>query len=312
MKPYLSLPKTTRYHTHDLSSDNNYRLKNTFELHEIVQEDINETSTQDKIDAYDEYIFLVLHIPKYIKERDKYVFNEFNIILGKTFIVTLCDHPSKNIKNIKESYESKFHDNHYHYESSDEYKTSSYYLLYKIIDTMYDKMLYWLRNFTQDLRKIEQMIFEDYRLTPDVLEKIMIKRRNLVLIKHTFLPHKEILEELQKETLKFFWGELEVYFEDLLYKIDKIIWNVEVLNEDIDSLYDAHDALIWMKTNRIITLLTIFTAILWVLTFVTWFYWMNVPLPFSWSSHIAWSLGITMVSIIGWMIRRFYKKNRIY
>jgi Mg2+ and Co2+ transporter CorA len=37
---------------------------------------------------------------------------------------------------------------------------------------------------------------------------------------------------------------------------------ITIVGEDIDSLYDTYNALVSMKINSIITVLTIFTAIL--------------------------------------------------
>ena len=68
--------------------------------------------------------------------------------------------------------------------------------------------------------------------------------------------------------LKFFGGELDVYFEDMAYKIDKILSMVNVIHEDIDSLYDTYNAMVNMRTNTIITVLTIFTALMGIFTLI--------------------------------------------
>jgi Mg2+ and Co2+ transporter CorA len=39
-------------------------IKN-LDLHEMVEQDILESSAQDKIDTYDDCIFLIIHFPKY-------------------------------------------------------------------------------------------------------------------------------------------------------------------------------------------------------------------------------------------------------
>ena len=98
---------------------------------------------------------------------------------------------------------------------------------------MYDKTLRTLQAFAKDLRGLENNVFQNSRLDKSILEQIMVRRRNAVVIKHMFLPHQEIIGLLQKETLKFFGGELDVYFEDLAYKVDKILNVVEILDEDI-------------------------------------------------------------------------------
>ncbi|MBR6906951.1 hypothetical protein IKN40_00105 [bacterium] len=39
-------------------------IKN-LDLHEMVEQDILESSAQDKIDTYDDCVFLIIHFPKY-------------------------------------------------------------------------------------------------------------------------------------------------------------------------------------------------------------------------------------------------------
>lgn len=275
MKPFLHLKWVDRHYEYAPSKEYLDELVTTYNLHEIVEEDIISQSAQDKIDVYDNCLFVVLHFPKYQENLQKYVVNEFSVILGKEYIVTLTRYKTNHIETIKNEYEQEIS----RMTDGETFKFSPYYILYMLIDEMYHKILHALRNFTSDLREIEETVFSSRKLDKSLLEQIMIKRRNIVTLKHMILPQRDILKQLQKETLKFFGWELDVYFEDLEYQLDKIMRNIDTVTEDIDSLYDTYNATVNMKINSIITILTIFTAIIWVLTLVTWFYGMNVPLP---------------------------------
>jgi len=275
MQKFLNLEHLDRYHLTSPSSSELNWLMEQFDLHEIIEEDLVEKSTQDKVDVYDQYLFVVLHIPKYNKDRGKYVLNEFKIILWKEFIVTIASRETAHFEKVKDWYIQQMDE----LEDDEQYKLSPYYVLYKIIDVMHDKVLRGLRYFGSDLRVMEEAVFDESFNTRTVAD-MSIKRRNVVTIKHGVLPQKEIIEELQAEVVKkLWWTKLEVYFEDLQYKIDKIMWNMSILAENIDSLYDAFDAMMTTKTNTNIMMLTTFTVILWVLTLVTGFYGMNVDLP---------------------------------
>lgn len=65
----------------------------------------------------------------------------------------------------------------------------------------------------------------------------------------------------------------------MAYKIDKILGMVAIIHEDIDSLYDTYNAMVNMRTNTIITVLTIFTALMGIFTLIAGLFGMNVPLP---------------------------------
>jgi magnesium transporter len=173
-----------------------------YDLHDIIVEDMKEISTQDKIDVYDECLFLVLHFPKFEAKSKRYAMNEFNCILGKDYIVTITKYKTSIIEDIKEEYSEELKtDKEDGHEAI--YKTSPYYILYRIIDAMYDKTLHGIKRFQNDMIQTEAKIFDKHGDTSSV-EEIMQKRRNMVILRHMMNPQIEIITELQKETEKLF------------------------------------------------------------------------------------------------------------
>jgi Mg2+ and Co2+ transporter CorA len=137
-------------------------------------------------------------------------------------------------------------------EDPEKYKISPYYILYKIIDVMFDKTLKILSKSNRDIVELEEEIFSAKGLSKKHLEQMMIKRRNLVFLEHLFIPQTELLSELQKTIEKFYEGQLDLYFEDLLYKLDKIENNISVLTKNISSLSEIYNTLMNIKLNSII------------------------------------------------------------
>lgn len=307
MEPFLRLKGVDRHYEYAPSKEYLDELVQKYDLHEIVEEDIISQSAQDKIDVYDNCLFVVLHFPKYQANLQKYVVNEFSVILGKEYIVTLTRYKTNHFETIKSDYEKEIAK----LTEDEKYKFSPYYILYMIIDEMYHKNLHALRNFTSDLRDIEDEVFTNRKLKKSTLEQIMIKRRNIVTLKHMIMPQREILKQLQQETLKFFWGELDVYFEDLEYQLDKIMRNIDIVSEDIDSLFDTYNATVNLKINSIITVLTTLTAVTGMLTLIAGFRWMNVPLPGGGDALAFLYLACAMVFLAMVMLLIFKRLGRI-
>jgi magnesium transporter len=155
MEKFLSIGKMTWVHFSNPSAQEIKEIVETYNVHDIIQQDMRETNTQDKIDIYDECIFIVLHFPKYQKANSKYFSNEFNIILGKDYIVTVTKYHTNHIDNIRKQYSEDIATK----DPDDEFKISPYYILYKIIDSMYDKFLNSLNKFTLDLNNLEDAVF---------------------------------------------------------------------------------------------------------------------------------------------------------
>ncbi|MDR0369962.1 MAG: hypothetical protein LBH96_05715 [Candidatus Peribacteria bacterium] len=279
-------------------------LVEKYNLHEIIEQDFLDITTHDKIDVYDDCIFLVMRFPKYNPKTKKHFANHLHAILGKHFILTVTSYVTNNIQKIQDTYRTELLE-----DDAEEFKLSPYYILYKIIDAMYDKVLTGLAKFSQDLVKIEDYALDLNTLDEDLLSELLVKKRNAVLMKHLIAPHTEILRELQVATLNFYEGDLDVYFEDLQYKTDKIISYISIVKENTESLFDVSDTLTTMKTNRVISILTIFTVVLGILTWLSGMYGMNVDLPFDDS---PWAFTLLTVFMIGVAILTmlFFRKKK--
>ena len=283
-------------------------IKN-LDLHEMIEQDILESSAQDKIDTYDDCVFLIMHFPKYNEKLWKYVSNEMNVILGKDFIITITKYPTNNIEKIRQEYEAEIKEE---WDDAEEYKISPYYILYKIIDVMYDKILLGLNKFNQDLTEIEKQVFDKNFVDKEFLKTILIKKRNAVLLKTIISPQEEILVELQKATANFYEWDLDVYFEDLEYKTSKILGQISIIHENIDSISEIFNTITNMMTNTNIGVLTVLTVVIWIMTMISGIYWMNiVNLPISDNPYAFYYLiwGMSLFALATLLI---FKKKKWY
>ncbi len=287
------------------------KLSQLFDFHEIIEEDLLETNIQDKVDTYDDYVFLVLHFPKYRPSLQRYILNEFKIILGNNFIISISSHSSSHIRRLMEQYQKESEQ----IEDDEEYKISTYYILYLIIDSMYEKTITLLQKNNKDILEMEEKLFAGKGLSKDLLEKMMIKKRNINFLKYIFIPQAEILEEAKNILVEFFDNdpesqeEIEVHFEDLEYKLDKVQNQIKILASHIDSLTEVYNSLMNIQINTIITILTIFTAIVGIHTLIAGWYGMNVPLPGQNNPFAFWFiLASTIIITLGMIILFRIKK----
>ncbi len=288
----VTIGGVTRIHLVDPSPKDLKPLVEKYNLHEIIEQDFLDFTTQDKMDVYDESIFVVMRFPKYNERTEKYFANTMHAILGKDFIITVTSNVTNNIQKIQDIYREELEQ-----DSSDKFKFSPYYILYKIIDVMYDKAIVGLAKFSQDLVKMENSALDMDAIDEKLLSLLLIKKRNAILTKQIVLPHSEILRELQEATVNFYEGDLDVYFEDLQYKTDKIISLISIIKENTESLFDVSDTLTQMKSNKVISVLTIFTVIFGVWTWMSGMYGMNVLLPFQEEARAFWGVVSLLILI---------------
>lgn len=304
MKETLKIWKTNRVHISEPKVSEIEQIIDKYNLHEIVEQDLEDENIQDKIDVYDDFIFIVLHFPKYNEKTQRYFSNELKVVMWKDTIISITKYETNNIAKMKSDYQRDLKEN-----KDDAFKISPYYILYMIIDLMYDKTLNALSKFNKDLTKIENEAFQTEDTSSESLKNLLKKKRNSVFLRHLFVPQNEILEELQKATINMYKWDLDVYFEDLQYKTDKIIANINMVSENTDSVYDIYHTLTNIRTNNIMSILTIFTAIIWIMTLISWIFWMNILLPFS--SNPNWLLILVWIMIlVGAIMLVFFKKMK--
>lgn len=82
------------------------------------------------------------------------------------------------------------------------------------------------------------------------------------MLKHFMLPQGEILHELQKVSAEFYKGDIDVYFEDLEYKADRIMGSINIAKESTEAIANIYNTLANIKTNTVVSLLTTFTVII--------------------------------------------------
>ncbi|USN56981.1 MAG: magnesium transporter CorA family protein [Candidatus Peribacteria bacterium] len=271
----VSIKGVSRTHVVRPTPDQIQELADRYDLHDLIVEDVEDARVQDKIDMYDDHTFIVLHFPKYDTVKKRYFGNEFNIIMGKDYIVSFTSYETSHIAAIRH----EFNEDIERMEKSEKFKASPYFVLYTMIDVMYDKMMSALIKFQRDLGILEDGIFGDKGLQTSLLEELLIKRRNSTMLKHMLFPQKEILTELHTMTEKLYGGELDVYFEDLEYKLDKVLGMIAIVNETTVSLSETYGSLASVQTNQVVSVLTIYTVVIGLMTLITGFYGMNVALP---------------------------------
>ena len=76
-----------------LSEKETRKILEKYNFHELDIEACLEDNQRARIDSYEDYIFMVLHFPKYNRVKKMYELNEFNIFLGKDFLITFRNFP---------------------------------------------------------------------------------------------------------------------------------------------------------------------------------------------------------------------------
>lgn len=277
-------------------------LKNHYKFHHLDLEDCLSEIQRPKIDEYEDYLFIVLHIPVEKGAKKQVETSELNIFIGQNFVITLHDdNPTikevfencKKKKKIKEEYMSK----------------GTGYFLYMIIDDLFESGFPLIDGLSKHMNELEKDVFDEHR-SRDRLREILRLKKDIINFRRIIMPQRAIIAQLEHKNKKFLPENLDVYFDDIVDKIEKIWNNLENLQELVTSLQDTNESIISHNTNNVIKILTIFSVVMLPLTFITGFYGMNVnTLPFAKSPSSLIIIAGILVGVAVVMITYFrYKK----
>ena len=278
-----------------------------YDFHELDIEACLEENQRSRVDVYDKYLFILLNFPKYNQLKKLYEQNEFDIFLWKDFIITFRDFWNTHIDTIFNKY-SDIKELEKEIDDDEEHKLTSAFVLYEILQSMLEKLFKVRLNISRDLKLLEKLVFESSKTS--LVKDIMIKKRNIVVLKHMLKPQIPVLKLIEFNVNKLFDSEIEVYFEDLEDKLEYVVNDIEMQEEHIDSIEDAFKSLTDIKMNWIMTVLTLFSAFLLPLTLITSFYWMNISLPFQNNPEVVYFMIICSIFMMFLFYVYFKKKQK--
>ncbi|MDP2625198.1 MAG: magnesium transporter CorA family protein [Candidatus Peregrinibacteria bacterium] len=289
----------------DISSPNEDTVKmleKKYDFHELDLEDCLSKHQRPKIDEYEDYLFIVLHFPFYSKRLKRVVSEELDIFIGPDYLITLHDGQLRSMnKLIKHCKQDR--------STMKEYMgKGTGYLLYMVIRELFDEAFPILDDMWRSLAGIERDLF-DGDTEKDMVRDILWLKKDVINFRRIVSPQRAVIAQLEHKNKKFLPENLEVYFDDVVDKIEKMWGTLENLKELTESLQDTNEVLISHQTNRIIKILTVFSVVLLPLTVITGFYGMNVQLPYAETVMAAKGITLSMLGLVVLMLV-FFKWKR--
>ncbi|RMG79187.1 MAG: magnesium and cobalt transport protein CorA, partial [Bacteroidetes bacterium] len=149
-----------------------------------------------------------------------------------------------------------------------------------------------------------------YNPSNELVSDIHQLKRNLLEVRRSVWPLREVLNNLYKEETELILPKTQIYFRDVYDHVIQVIENVEMLRDTVGGLLDVYLSGVSNKMNEIMKVLTIMSTIFIPLTFIAGIYGMN----FQHMPELHWKYGypavlLLMIAIALAMIYFFKKKK---
>src|SRR5712691_4135603 len=257
-------------------------LRERFGWHPLDVEDVLSRRQRPKIDDYaDEgYLFGVLHFPVFDKAIQRLNAAELDFFLGPDYLVTL---PSVELLPVTRLFQRCYDDAELREQL---FSKGSGYLLYEILDDLFDYCFPILDKIAHKLDTIEDDMFE--KRAEEVVRDISNVKQEIISYRKIIKPERSTLRLLERHVERFLPEELDLYFDDIVDAAERIWDLLDNYKEVVDALEDTNESVISHRVNRVLQILTIFSVVLLPLTLISGIFGMNVKFPGYGSAEAFW------------------------
>jgi magnesium transporter len=266
-------------------------LAERFGFHELDIEDVLSKRQRPKIDEYPDYLFVVLHFPFYDKTVQRLNAAELDIFLGHQFLITL---PNAELLPVTYLFRRCEDDPE---RREDLFSKGSGYLLYHVLDDLFDYCFPILDKIATKLDAIEDEMFEGR--SEEIVRDISNAKQEIISYRKIVKPERATLRGLERYTQRFLPEDLEIYFDDLVDAAERIDDLLDNYKEVVEALESTNESVISHRQNYRLQLLTVFTVIFLPLTLISGIFGMNFDFGSAGFIATVSAMGVLFFAAIG-------------
>lgn len=267
------------------------RLGELFGLHRLALEDVINVHQRPKVEQYPDYCYIVVRAAH---DRDGYGSDQISIFLGKDFVLSFQEREHDFFHPVLERIRGG---------KGRTRKAGPDHLAYALIDAGVDCFFPVLERFGEGIEPLEDAIITRPRV--EGLQRIHELRRGLIALRRTAWPLREAMMTLYREPIPWIHDEERIYLRDCYDHMIQIIDLLENYRDLTSGLMEVYLSSTGNRTNEIMKVLTIISAIFIPMSLIAGIYGMNFPnqVPdLEWRGGFLFALGLMAAVAAGLLI----------
>lgn len=180
-------------------------LEQLFGLHPVVIEDCTTDSPFPKIDAFDDYLHIVMHAVDYSK-TDKFSTTDLDLVLGKNFLVTFHRQPLRLVQQVLERYSRGGH-------GAQPVRGPDRFA-HTLLDQLVEAYKPAIDELRQDLEDVEESVL-GHASPKELFPQVVALRKDLATLRQIVRPQRAVAAELAQGKPGFLRPVMLPYLRDL-------------------------------------------------------------------------------------------------
>ena len=275
-------------------------LEERFGFHELAAEDTLSPTTLPKHDPFSNYDFFIFRtVDVNLSEHAAETF-KIAAFLGSNFLFTVHKRALGAIDDVC----NRLPGDRRLLERGPDF------LLYSIVDQMVDAHFPLLEQIEEAVDDLQERIFECAEEMH--LDELLHLKRDINVLRRHILPQRELLNQISRGDTTFVQQQHLIYFRDVYDHMFRISETIDVDRDQMTGTMEAYLSVVANRTNEIMKVLTIFSAVMLPLTLIAGVYGMNFEhMPeLHWLHGYPFALGL-MIFIALLMLGYFINKGWI-
>jgi magnesium transporter len=275
-------------------------LSDTFRFHPLSVEDAMSEVHYPKIEAYEGYLYLILHGIDYHAGDKEFATHDIDFFVGPNYLVTVHDGHARSIRDIQESVSRRA-------EIMNEGPVA---LLHRIVDAMVDRYRPEVEKLEERLDKIEKTVFSE-SVPRHLVRSILVEKRQVSSLRRIITPQRDVVSRLARREFAIVSNDISFRFRDVYDQLVRIADDAALFHDRITGILEAHLSNVSNRLNEIMKVLTVLTTIFMPLTLLSGVWGMNIPLPQfpgTEREQFWWLIGI-MAAVVAGMLVMFRRKH---
>jgi magnesium transporter len=275
-------------------------LRDVFHFHDLSVEDARSALQYPKVEAYDGYLYLVLHGIHLKSGHHHFATHDVDFFVGRNFLVTIHDGTSRSVARMRD-----LCDRHGHVLAEGPVA-----LLHRIVDGMVD-------NYRPMVEELENRIerFEEHAVggREQIVRQVSKLKREVATMRRILVPQRDAIGRLARREFALIDSEMAYRFRDVYDHVVRFTEESLLFQDRVTGILEVNLATISNRLNAVMRVLTVMSTIFLPLTVLTGMWGMNVPLPAfpgGQGAQFWWVAGVMLVlSVV--MLLAFRRKGWI-
>jgi magnesium transporter len=272
-------------------------LGEKFIIHNLVLEDILNTTQRPKVEFFDDHIFLVIKMLSYNNKEAEIDSEQVSFILGHNYVISFQEKPGDVFDPLRNRIKNS---------SGKVRNLGSDYLAFALLDIIIDNYFILLEHLGEKLEKYEESLIK--KADKEILNRIYFLKRENLLLRNSVWPVRELVSQLEKSDSGIIKKKTIIYFRNLYDHTIQVIDSVEIYRDLLSGLIELYMTGTSNKTNEVMKVLTIISTIFIPLTFIAGIYGMNFKympeLGWHWAYFSVWGVMLILTILMLWFFRR--------